>query len=369
VVSKRIIAVAGTAVGVATAGLAVAGVVQSHRRNVEAGRADRRSLSDWYAELAPSRVRTVAADDGVPLSVEELDPPDGVRAELTVVYVHGFALDRRTWVFQRHSLASLGNPPVRQVAYDQRGHGRSGRPGEKSCTIDQLGRDLDTVLDAVVPTGPLLLVGHSMGGMAIMALAEQRPELFADRVRGVALISTSAGEVGRNGLPKPLLSKYNPMTRTVGEIANWQPGLVEWVRSVGFGLTRPTVRRLAFGDEDVPSEMVDLMMEMLAVTPVSVLTAFVPTLGTHNRYGALAGLRHCEVLVVSGDRDRLTPFSHAERIATELPHTSLVLASGAGHMVMLEQHERVSDELISLLARTNAPKTTGRSLRNLWRNR
>ena len=46
-----------------------------------------------------------------------------------------------------------------------------------------------------------MLVGHSMGGMTIMALAEQRPELFAERVAGVALISTSAGEVGGAGLP------------------------------------------------------------------------------------------------------------------------------------------------------------------------
>ena len=87
----------------------------------------------------------------------------------------------------------------------------------------------------MAPDGPLVLVGHSMGGMTIMALAEQRPELFADRVRGVALIGTSAGEVGRRGLPLPLLSKFNPITRTVGGFASWQPGLVEWVRSAGGG--------------------------------------------------------------------------------------------------------------------------------------
>ena len=59
------------------------------------------------------------------------------------------------------------------------------------------------MIDAVAPTGPLMLVGHSMGGMTIMALASQRPELFDERVYGVALIATTAGGLatGPLGLP------------------------------------------------------------------------------------------------------------------------------------------------------------------------
>ena len=51
-----------------------------------------------------------------------------------------------------------------------------------------------------MPEGPIVLVGHSMGGMTIMALADAHPELFGDQVLGVALLSTSAGEVGSAGL-------------------------------------------------------------------------------------------------------------------------------------------------------------------------
>jgi pimeloyl-ACP methyl ester carboxylesterase len=359
----RAIGVAGGIVGVATAGLTVAGVVRARRRARETDEPDPARLG----RLEPTRTSTVAADDGVPLSVEEVDPNDGGRAELTVVLVHGFSLDRRSWHFQRRDLADCADPRVRQVLYDQRGHGRSGRPDERSCTIDQLGRDLDVVIRSVAPTGPLVLVGHSMGGMTIMALAEQRPELFADRVRGVALIGTSAGEVGRQGLPLPVLSRYNRITRTVGDLAAWQPGIAEWVRSTGGVLTRQGVRYLAFGDRSVPKRLVDLMVEMLNVTEVPVLTAFLPTLGTHNRYAALAGLRHCEVLVLSGDEDRLTPFQHAERIAAELPAATLVRATGAGHMVMLEQPDLVTAELITLI-RACAGGVTHRILRRRWRN-
>ncbi|HEX4702772.1 MAG TPA: alpha/beta hydrolase [Pseudonocardiaceae bacterium] len=367
----RIIGVAGGIVGAVTAGLTVAGVVQARRRQALTTQEPQaiEPPGEPLGRLKPTRTRTVAADDGVPLSVEEVDPTDGKPA-LTVVLVHGFALDRRSWHFQRRDLADLGDPRVRQVLYDQRGHGKSGRPSERSCTIDQLGRDLDVVIRSVAPTGPLVLVGHSMGGMTIMALAEQRPELFADRVRGVALIGTSAGEVGRQGLPLPLLSRYHRITRLVGELAGWQPGLVEWVRSAGGGLTRQGVRRLAFGDHSVPGQLVDFMVQMLNVTEVPVLTSFLPTLGTHNRYAALAGLRHCEVLVLSGDEDRLTPFAHAERIAAELPAATLVRATGAGHMVMLEQPDLVTGELATLLGACAAGAgATRRILRRPWRNR
>jgi pimeloyl-ACP methyl ester carboxylesterase len=375
-VPLRIIGVAGGVVGAVTAGLTVAGVVQSRRKLAQAKESQTPALEDQPGpdggpidRPASARTSTVAADDGVPLSVEEIDPADGARAELTVVLVHGFALDRRSWYYQRRDLAERQDPAVRQVLYDQRGHGRSGVPSERSCTIDQLGKDLDVVIRTVAPDGPLVLVGHSMGGMTIMALAEQRPELFADRVRGVALIGTSAGEVGRRGLPRPVLSRYNPITMTVGGFASWQPELVEWIRSAGGGLTRQGVRRLAFGDRSVSTELVDFMVRMLNVTSVPVLTNFLTALGTHNRYAALAGLRHCEVLVLSGDEDRLTPFSHAERIATELPNATLVRAADAGHMVMLEQPDLVNGELRTLLRDCAGGRRggVGRALRRRWR--
>ena len=146
----------------------------------------------------------MAADDGVRLSVEEVDPvTPGAKAELTVVLVHGFALDRKCWHFQRRMLSELTEPAVRTVLYDQRRHGRSGQASARSCTIAQLGADLDAILRSVVPEGPIVLVGHSMGGMTIMALAERNPKLFKERVAGVALVCTSAGDVMAGGLSRP----------------------------------------------------------------------------------------------------------------------------------------------------------------------
>ncbi|MDQ3577376.1 MAG: alpha/beta hydrolase [Actinomycetota bacterium] len=342
--SARVAALIGGAVGVAAAGTAIAVRAACSRTSPEELYADER-----IGDLAPSRVSTVAAADGVALSVEEIDPADGGKPDLTAVLVHGFALNRRCWHFQRRDLARMTHPRVRQVLYDNRSHGRSGRADAESSTIDWLARDLDEVIRAVVPDGQIVLIGHSMGGMAIMALAELRPDLFADRVRGVALIGTSAGEVGSRGLPRPLLSKYNPFTRVLGQVAEWQPGLVRFVRSAGGQFTWRAVRSLGFGSSEVSPSLVDFMVEMLNEIPVRVLADFVDTLSTHDRYAALAGLQHCRVLVISGDDDTMTPFAHAERIAGELPDSALVRARGAGHMVMMEQPELIDEHLAVLL--------------------
>jgi pimeloyl-ACP methyl ester carboxylesterase len=349
-------AVTGAVVGAA----AHSATVSQQRRKVEDSLVD-----EPLGELAPDRESTVAADDGVPVWVEEVDPADGGEPDLTVVLVHGFALDRRCWHFQRRDLAALDDPRVHQVLYDQRSHGRSGRSTAEDSTIEQCARDLDAVLRSIVPDGPLVLVGHSMGGMTIMALAEQQPDLFEERVRGVALIGTAAGAVGGAGLPKSVLSRNNPVTLGIGRLAGVQPGVVEWARRAANHLTWSGIRTLAFGDGKVSPSLVDLMVKMINGTSVKVLTEFLETLGTHNRYRALAGLRHCEVLVVSGDADRLTPFSHAERMAEEMPHGELVRVPGAGHMVMMEQPDVVTGHLIGLIRRCAAEREEGR--RRWWR--
>jgi len=349
----QVVGIAGGLVG--AAGAAVGVGVAARRRNQIA--AQRRRLAAQLAEHpVPEQPRgeesSVTADDGVRLSCEEIEPPRGIQPALTVVLVHGFALDRRTWQLQRRALCALRKPAVRVVLYDQRSHGRSERAPRSSCTIDQLGHDLAAVLRALAPDGPLVLVGHSMGGMTIMALAEQQPEFFAERVLGVAFLATSAAEVGSRGLPGTFLSRRNPFTRGLGLVASWQPLLVEGARRVGHDLIWSLTRRFSYGDRRIDPARVDLVDSMISANAVDALTDFVDTLGTHNRIAALPALAGCEVLVAAGDADALMPFRHSEVIAAELPGATLVRLPGVGHMPMLEQPEVIDAALADLIARS-----------------
>jgi len=344
---------AGWMAGGVVAALTTTAVVATthHHRIAKLRRLAAAAEDDLPVWLPPDRECTVTADDGVALSAEELDPADGGTPELTVVLVHGYTLNRRSWLFQRHDLAHSTAPRVRQVLYDHRSHGRSGPSPRQGCTIEQLGRDLEAVIRAVAPAGPVVLIGHSLGGMTIMALAEANPELFAEHICGVAFLNTSAGDIGRSGLPRPVLSQRNPVVHAAARLARWQPELVERTREIGRHLIWSLTRKLAFGDPAVSPALVELMDTMLRSTSLEVMTDFLPTLGSHNRYAAVAGLQHVTALVLGAEADLLVQFEHSEAIAALLPDAELVRVPASGHVTMLEQPKLVNGHLLDLLSR------------------
>ncbi|MFC7329410.1 alpha/beta fold hydrolase [Marinactinospora rubrisoli] len=295
---------------------------------------------------------TVVTDDGVPLHVEVDGPED---APVTIVFCHGYALDQDCWHYQRRDLTGIG----RRVFYDQRSHGRSRRGRPADSTIDQLGADLHRIIEATVPPGgPIVLFGHSMGGMSILALAQQHPELFRGRVRAVALIATS-GRLNQVtlGLPAFLGRAVDAAAEPVMRTLAWQPAIVDQGRRVGAELSFLTSRMLGFGAGEVSPALVDHLDEMIRRTPTDVLTEFWPALSDHDKQEAYAVLRDVPTLVVCGDRDRMTPIEHSEHIAAALPDADFVRVPDAGHMVMMERPAVVNEALRTLLARAGVRET------------
>ncbi|MEV7596399.1 alpha/beta hydrolase [Kitasatospora sp. NPDC089797] len=284
--------------------------------------------------------------------------PGGERANdsaprLTVVFSHGYCLNQDSWHFQRAALRE----GLRLVFWDQRSHGRSERSRSylagEPAGIDQLGGDLKAVIDAVAPTGPLVLVGHSMGGMTVMALADQHPELFRERVAGVALIGTLAGDWNEVslGLPKAGAKLFKKVAPGVVKLLGRQVELVEASRRLGSDVAAVFYRRFSFGSRDVDPGVVRFAEQLLDATPIDVVAEFYPVFGAHEKYGALAALRGLPALVLAGTKDLLTPSAHSEAMAERLPGAELVLVEGAGHLVLLECPELVDHELAVLLRR------------------
>ncbi|AUG77729.1 hypothetical protein CFP65_2918 [Kitasatospora sp. MMS16-BH015] len=277
---------------------------------------------------------------------------------LTVVFCHGYCLSQDSWHFQRAALRE----GMRLVFWDQRSHGRSERSRSylagEPASIDQLGGDLKAVIDAVAPEGPLVLVGHSMGGMTVMALADQHPELFrpiasGGRVAGVALIGTLAGDWNTVTLGLPaagakLLRRVAPgVVRMLGR----QVELVEVGKRLGSDVLGLFYRRFSFGSKDVDPGVAHFAEELLDATPIDVVAEFYPAFGAHEKTAALAALTGVPTLVLAGTKDLLTPPEHSEAIARALPGAELVLVPDAGHLVMLERPEVVDEHLVALLRR------------------
>jgi pimeloyl-ACP methyl ester carboxylesterase len=306
-----------------------------------------------FFHLPSDRVLEVAADDGVRLHVEEVGPE---RAPLTVVFCHGYTLQLASWHYQRKALAQEGLGKL--VFWDQRSHGRSGRSSPEHATIDQLGRDLYAVIEACAPSGKVVLVGHSMGGMTIMALADSHPEVFGDRVVGVALVATSPGRLAEVtfGLPALFSGLGRRAIPYLTRGMRGRPEVFERGRRLGTDVAFLAARRGGFGSKDVPPSLVELTERMIAETPVDVIAEFYDTFSDHDKLHALPVLNDVETLVLVGSEDVVTPLSHGREIATALPRAQLVVVEGAGHMVQLERHALVTLQLRALVRRATSSR-------------
>ena len=354
----RIVGVAAGAAGVAAAG-AAADIV---RRRREIGR---RGIDDTPFGSLRSTPTNVIASDGVPLHVEvdELDAPQtsgstgrrGRRREpetppLTVVFAHGFALNLDCWHFQRAAYRGL----VRTVFYDQRSHGRSGRAASDNATIEQLGDDLLAVLDAVAADGPVVLVGHSMGGMTIVALAEEHPELFGDRIVGVGLVSTTAGGLEPSRILLPMIPAKltgGVTTRAVRTLARGHRA-VDGLRRAGRAVAMVATDLFAFGDE-VPAAYVDFVDEMLSATPFEVVAEFFPSFRSLDKFDSVEVMSRVPTTVICGTDDKITSIGHSRKLHERIAGSTLLECEDAGHMALLERHDQVNaalDQLISAAA-------------------
>ncbi|MFF7129000.1 MULTISPECIES: alpha/beta fold hydrolase [unclassified Streptomyces] len=371
---RRATGIAGAAIGVLAAGAAAGVAIE----RMTVGRGMRRKArlaldsAGPYGALRGTPGRAYA-DDGTELyyEVDDVEPDPGPNvsprrrrlfgrkapAPVTVVFSHGYCLNQDSWHFQRAALRGV----VRTVHWDQRSHGRSGRGVVQTqdgvaVAIEQLGRDLKAVLDAAVPNGPIVLVGHSMGGMTIMALADQFPELIRDRVVATAFVGTSSGRLGEVnfGLPLAGVNAVRRILPGVLKALGQQAELVEKGRRATADLFAGIIKRYSFATRDVDPAVERFAERMIESTPIDVVAEFYPAFTDHDKTEALGCFRDFPVLVLAGVRDLVTPSEHSEAIADLLPEAELVLVPDAGHLVMLEHPEVVTDRLADLLTRAGA---------------
>jgi pimeloyl-ACP methyl ester carboxylesterase len=294
------------------------------------------------------RQRTVATEDGIELAVVEHGASEPTA---TVVLSHGYVQSSKLWNAQVRDLVDA-RPDLKVVTYDHRGHGRSGRTPRERATIKQLGRDLARVLDAVAPEGPVVVVGHSMGGMTIMALAEEHPELFEGRVVGAGFVGTSAGRLSEvtYGLPAQAAKVVKSLLPKLNEKA---------VRDELAGRPRKVGAADAFMifPRGVQKSLVEEALSVHRECSAETVAAFLWTFSDHDRLEALKVLAHVPSVVVVGDKDLLCPLAHSQALAAALPLSELSIYPGVGHMIHMERREEVSRSLLDLVSRAVPART------------
>lgn len=268
-------------------------------------------------------VHTYSAD-GTRLHAEVFGPDTAP----TIVLAHGVTMQLRFWAYQVEELAAH----YRVVVYDQRGHGRSGRPGRDGYSIEALGQDVHAILESCVPAGETaVLVGHSLGGVSIMSWAAQFPDEVEERAAACILVNTAASEIAAHlamiGLPRRSLPVAKVLIRRQ---------LISVVRN----RARLPLRLLAFGAPPTAEHMAALM-EHIREIPALTLNGFVVSLSDMNLVADLDALT-VPTVVVGGLHDRLLPLVHSRLLAERLPALDQFVLFDSGHMGPWEEHAAIS---------------------------
>jgi pimeloyl-ACP methyl ester carboxylesterase len=291
----------------------------------------------------PGTERRVTSFDGTELAVNE-GGPEGAP---TLLFAHGFSIDMTAWHYQWKRFSK----EYRCVLYDQRGHGRSAPAASGDYSIDALGQDVKAVLDAAASKGPVVLIGHSMGGMSIMSFAALHPEEFGRRVRAVALANTAASDIVQEFLSGIGIRMTSTAFHLAERLAR-NPARVYKLRARALGrganLAFLVARATNFSPQ-ASATLVDYVVGVAARAPAAIWTDILASLVNLDLSHALEHIT-VPTLVVAGDVDRLTPPATSRAIQAKLPDGRLTVLHGAGHCAMLERHENFNRVLSGFLA-------------------
>jgi pimeloyl-ACP methyl ester carboxylesterase len=290
-----------------------------------------------WDQAARSRFTT---SDGTVLHVVDEGPAD---ARATLVLVHAWTMDHTSW----DRVAGILSRTTRVLRYDHRGHGDSAPAPRGTATIAQLGDDLAELIEDRVPTGSIVLAGHSIGGMTMMALAEGHPDLVKSRVAGAAFVATTSGGLRELtfGLPRPIAR----MVMRGETVVNNR--LAKLDRRVLMGkpkFAEPGLRWLLFGSRPRREDVAATAAQVGRCHPAS-MVGFRNSLSDHERRHTLSVYRDVPTVVLAGGSDRLTPPRHARVIAAELPDAEFAIYPGAGHMLPVERSVEVTTRIEGLL--------------------
>ncbi len=288
----------------------------------------------------PWRREEVRAADGTALAAYRLGEA-AESADVTVVIAHGWTLTAAAWDAVAHRLVDQ-RPHAAVVAYDQRGHGAS-EPGDASATMALLAADLTAVVSACAPAGPLVLAGHSMGGMALIVAVGETPSLLTGRPSAVLLCSTTAGGprwLGTKARAAPLMQALAllPPHLHVRRVPPRVLARVSYAPATALDVVAGT--NAAMGDLSLRS-----------------VGAWFGAFNAHDAGDVLPALAATgiPVTVLVGDADRLTPPENSSALADALPDARLRVVPGAGHMLFVERPDVVAEEIAALVDHTLRP--------------
>lgn len=248
----------------------------------------------------------------------------------TLVACHGWGMDSTIW----NELKRATQRELRWVTWDLPGLGRSRlAPGARPA-LDAYAEDLRGLV--LSQGSPVILVGHSIGGMIIQTLARDHPALFDREVAGVVLLNTTYKDPSHTMVLGGLVRALRPLVKAGLKLASWLQPLV-WILAWQSYLSGSAhlANRLGFGAH-VTRRQLEHVTLLATRNPPGVQAQGIRAMLDWDADGALASVRR-PVLVVSGGVDVITKFEAGAHIAGTASAATLVKIPGANHMGLMEQ--------------------------------
>ncbi len=331
--------------GVAAA--VVGGVVAGYAAERAVLRRARPSLPPADAPLGSleGEIVEVAGPDGLRIVTETYGPDDAPQA----VLVHGWLSTGRIW----HEQVAALSDRFRLVTLDLPGHGRTPEPESRRYDLDLMGDALRAAVEEVSRPGPLVLVGHSLGGITVLNAVRRHGDVFDDRLAGVALMSTmSRARVGRGGRDvgyrgavqlERLARRVTPLLRRPA-IAGLASRLTPGASDVSYLVTRA----MAVGP-DASSRVVEFVERLALDSGADVLLGLTEAVFGADEDLGLTALTVPTVIVV-GEEDRVTPPALSRRMVDRCAQAELLELPGVGHATPLEAPAEVNQVIERLVA-------------------
>lgn len=268
--------------------------------------------------------------------------------QATVVFIHGFTLSAESFFLQAKHLRRHW-PQVRSLLMDLRGHGRTGTTPVQECSVDYAADDvIATIRHCAQDHSPIILVGHSLGGLVAFAVLRRMSEQERQRVAGMVLVSTSIDALAARGLPQLLKT---PVAEKVRSAMETSPEEAAQLRQEAAGILAPALAATVFR-RPTNYNLIEFHAAMINETPLETFIGFLDDLQEHQEDEAAEYLQHVRGRIMVGDKDGVTPISQARRIKELWPQARLDVVHDAGHMIILEAPQAVNTALDGLLGMT-----------------
>jgi pimeloyl-ACP methyl ester carboxylesterase len=233
----------------------------------------------------------------------------GSKTGKTLIAIHGSGGDHTLWPVELRTL-----PTARVCAIDLPGHGRSG--GSACSSVDAYA-DFIELFVSQLDFDDVTLIGHSLGGAIVQALALRAPEWLCR----IILVGTGARLRVEPGILDGCFSNF---AQTIDLICDWAYG--------------PAASK----------DLIDRGRARLLKTPAKVIHA---DMSACNRFDVIKSVHDIRLptLVVSGSHDQLTPLKYGEYLHSNIAGSTHTVIENGGHMMALEKPDEFINSVIDFL--------------------